>query len=613
MRALAAVAAAALVLSAGAALAGSPPNKVFVSHTATPTGTDTSCATASFSSVQAAIGAVSNGGQVYLCGTDPFVESVAIQSKNVKLTGDSGAALQAPANATAPTDFFSSQGLVTPNAVVTVIGDSNVKIDGLTVEGPFSNTDCSGDDFGVLQVGGELTMSNDKVLNVEAANQSGLGGCQYGVGIQVGREHWATTAGGSNVVDFVGDAKITTTQVSGYQKNGVTADGSGTTIVLETSRIDGGGQTSVIARNGVQVSRGATGKIAGNNVLDNEYTGTGSFASATGILVFGGCGDPLATNIVINGNALTNDDSGVVLANYSADPDCVASSTTPTDNRVHGNTISKSDGETNNSPFTDEAGNDYTGYQVGIGVTGNGDRIDANHIIGTVVDGTDTAYGPQHQPGGNFLDCIDLLTYPPIGGKVTQNTCDGSTYPVAPKAPKFASGNNGDPSSSGSAGESGGAAVLTSNGVGYGLVSAGFPGGTTFSQLSSLETDYNLTQGACGGGSPRYQIDLQPQGDNNPADGVSLYLYFGTPPYGGCSSGSHTEGEVIGGSTAQWFVFGGGFNSNTAMTYSQVKATFGNYRLLDAQIAVDGGWSQGGTQSVSITNWELNGTTFFGS
>jgi hypothetical protein len=47
------------------------------------------------------------------------------------------------------------------------------------------------------------------------------------------------------------------------------------------------------------------------------------------------------------------------------------------------------------------------------------------------------------------------------------------------------------------------------------------------------------------------------------------------------------------------------------MTYSQVKAQFGDYQLLDAQIAVDGGWSQGGTQQVSITNWEINGTVFF--
>jgi hypothetical protein len=60
-------------------------------------------------------------------------------------------------------------------------------------------------------------------------------------------------------------------------------------------------------------------------------------------------------------------------------------------------------------------------------------------------------------------------------------------------------------------------------------------------------------------------------------------------------------------------VFGGGFNSNVPMTYSQVKTAFGSYDLNDVQIAVDGGWAQtgGDIQQVSITNWELNGKYFF--
>jgi hypothetical protein len=303
--------------------------------------------------VQAAINAVASSGQVYLCGTTPYVESVAIQSKDVRLTGDSGAALQAPANSAAPTNFFSSQGLETPNAVVTVIGSSNVKILGLTVEGPFANTDCSGEDYGVLQVGGQLAMTNDQVLNVEAANQAGLGGCQYGVGVQVGRQHWTTTAGASTVVDFVGNAKVQDTGVSGYQKNGITGDGAGTQLVVTGATVDGGGQNAVIARNGVQISRGATGQVTDSTIKNNEYTGPGSFASATGVLVFGGCGDPLVDNSRVNSNTLTNNDSGIVLANYSADLNCVASATTPTDDRALYNTISKNDGETNHSPFTD--------------------------------------------------------------------------------------------------------------------------------------------------------------------------------------------------------------------------------------------------------------------
>ncbi len=607
-----AVCAAALVLSAGAALAALPQKEVWVSPTAIASAKDKNCATASFTSVQAAIDAVQDNGTVYLCGTAPFQESVAIQDKAVTLKGDSGATLQAPANAAVPTDFFSSQGLQTPNAVVTVIGSSsNVKIQGLTVEGPFANADCSGDDYGVLEVGGQLTLTNDHVLNVGASDQANLGGCQYGVGIQVGRQHWPTTGGGSNVVDFTGNAKVTSTTVSGYQKNGITADGVSTKISVVNSTVDGGGHTSVIARNGIQLSRGASGTVNGSTIKNNEYTGSGSFASATGVLVFGGCGDPLSTNDVVSSNTISNNDAGVVLGNYSADPNCVASATTVTNDTVKNNTISKNDGLTNQSPFTDWQNTAYTGYQVGIGDTGNGDHISGNKITGTVTGGNDTAFGPQHQAGGNFLDCIDLITYPPIGAKLSGNTCDGSpNYPVMPGSTKFLSGDNGDAGSSGNAALSGGAALLTSNNLGFGVVSAGFRAGTTFSQLASLETDYNLTQGTCAGGSPRYQIDLS---DGNPADAVSLYLYFGTSPYGGCNSGPNHEGEVIGGTAAQWFVFGGGNNSNTPMTYSQVKAAFGSYNLLDVQIAVDGGWAQtsGDTQQVSVTNWELNGKYFF--
>jgi hypothetical protein len=327
------------------------------------------------------------------------------------------------------------------------------------------------------------------------------------------------------------------------------------------------------------------------------------------VLVYGGCGDPLATNVTVSGNTVTNNDMGVALDNYSAD--CSTSTSTSTDNHVVNNTISKSDGLTNQGAFSDEAGNNYTAYQVGIGDTGDGDHISSNTITGTLVGGTDTAYGPQHQAGGPFLDCIDLLTYPPVGAVLSKNTCDGThNYLVAPNAPKFKSGDNGDLGSAGNAAESGGAALLTSNEFGYGLVSAGFHSGTTFSQLGSLETDYNLTKGTCAGGSPRYQVDLS---DGNPADAVSLYVYFGTPPFGGCNSGQNHEGEVIGGTAAQWFVFGGGNNSNVPMTYSQVKAAFGSYNLLDVQIAVDGGWAQtgGDTQQVSVTNWGINGKYFF--
>jgi hypothetical protein len=395
---------------------------LYVSHTAVANGTDRSCATAAFSTVQGAVDAANRGDRVYLCGTTPYLESVVVQDKQLGLGGDPGATIKAPADAAVPGTYFSSQGLKTPNSVLTIIGDANVRVDGLAIEGPFLNAGCSGDDFGVLAIGGaRVQLTNDSVSNIGAADQGGLGGCQYGVGIQIGREYWPNTSGGSSVENFVGEARIENTTVTGYQKNGITVDGPGSEAQIHGSTVDGGGQTAMIARNGIQISRGATGDVHDNSVNDNEYTGPGGFASATGVLVFGGCGDPLSTNVRVHDNTLTNNDSGVVLANYTPDPNCVASATTPTNDDVHGNVIAKNDGVTNHSPFTDEHGNAYTGYQVGVADTGDKDHVDDNRI-----SSTDGAFGPLVTPGGPFLAPIDIQTYPPIDAHVDHNTYNGA-------------------------------------------------------------------------------------------------------------------------------------------------------------------------------------------
>jgi hypothetical protein len=428
----AAVACAAGSTVTAASAAGSGGKQLFVSHTGVAGAPDTSCATAAYSSVQTALGAAGNGGDVYLCGTAPFIESVVVQNNGVLLTGDPGAAIQAPLNAAAPTTFFSSQGLQTPQAVVTVLSSAAVQVNGLIIEGPFVNAGCGGDDFGVLQVGtGLLQLNNDQVLNVQATDQINLAGCQYGVGIQIGRRYWPNSTGSAfNIVNFTGHAQLNGVGVSGYQKNGITADGPGTRIQVSNTTVDGGGQTAQIARNGIQIGRGATGSVDTSSINNNEYTGPGTFASATAILIFGGCGDPLSTNIQVRANTMQNNDTGVSAGNFN--PACTSTATSPTNIEINNNTISKSDGETNHSPFTDQYNNAYTGYQVGISDTGDNDQVHNNTITGTpgTTPGTDTAYGPQTTPGGPFLAPIDIQTYPPAAAHVHDNTYDGSpTYP----------------------------------------------------------------------------------------------------------------------------------------------------------------------------------------
>ena len=137
--------------------------------------------------------------------------------------------------------------------------------------------------------------------------------------------------------NFVGHATITDSYVAGYQKNGITIDGVGTTATVHDNEVQGGSRTGAIsaqiAQNGIQLSRGATARIYDNLVYNNSYTWS-SFASAGGILVFGGCGDPLVTNVTIHDNHLFNNDVGLYINNYSADPNCTAPAATPTNIRI---------------------------------------------------------------------------------------------------------------------------------------------------------------------------------------------------------------------------------------------------------------------------------------
>lgn len=195
--------------------------------------------------------------------------------------------------------------------------------------------------------------------------------------------------------------------------------------------------------------------------------------------------------------------------------------------------------------------------------------------------------------------------------------------PANPTPPTLFSGNNGDPASSGSAvkvseGQGGQAAVLTSNNFGFAVASAKFPGHqTTFAELTNLSTDYELTQGTCAGGSPRFQVDLLPPGDQNLNDAVSLYVYIGpgaganADPCPAADGTLQNQPNVASDSQPNLWYVGA---ANTGAPYSAVEAAYGNYQLLDVQIAVDGGWSQAGnTQQGLIQDWQVNGRTFYPS
>lgn len=390
---------------------------LYVGHGST--GNNRSCASPGYNSVQAAVNAANPGSTVYLCGGQ-FAQQVFINKDNIVLTGDPTSGLTAPASAAGFATAasypakFTSDGLFVPQALLVTTGN-NVTVQGLTISGPLpGNGGCAEDEFGVLALAGSISLQNDKVLNIADVN-TGLEGCQFGVAIQVGRMYWPPTNFGTDLVEnFHATANIDKVTVSGYAKNGVTVDGTGSYVNMVNSSVTGNPSApfgTIVAQNGIQISRGATGNVSNNVVSNNQYSGAGE-ASSAGILVFGGCGDPLDKNVNISGNGLINDDVGVFADNYNAA--CTGPATTVTNVNVSLNRISNN-GDTNIS------GNGPTqGYQAGIEEVGDRDNITFNAISGVgyaVMDSSSMYSRP-----------IDVVSFPTTKPNVFGNTYDGHLY-----------------------------------------------------------------------------------------------------------------------------------------------------------------------------------------
>ncbi|HEX3388058.1 MAG TPA: hypothetical protein VHT94_03370 [Streptosporangiaceae bacterium] len=332
---LVAVTSAALLASAGAASASTRP-QLWVATSGTPTAVDTSCATARYSTVQSAVTAAESLEAAHplvvpaieLCpGT--YQEQVTI-TKSLVITHAprSGRVLielpATPALSTTNCQAKATSAQV-PQSVLEVCaaaaGGANttgvsVSISGVAVQGDWPADICNDNLYGILVEGGaSLILAKSTVKDIGADPLTQAGGCQGGVGVE---------AGDSNTRQ-VGHMTLTRDTIRGYQKNGVVADGSGSTGFVVGSTVTGAGATPYIAQNGIQISTGATGVVFDSVVSGNNYTGKGE-ASSAGILVYGGgasCsgGDPesgLVRRAAFLSNTLVNNDIGVALFNLNS-------------------------------------------------------------------------------------------------------------------------------------------------------------------------------------------------------------------------------------------------------------------------------------------------------
>jgi parallel beta-helix repeat protein len=262
-----------------------------------------SCATPGYKGIQEAVSTNPPKTTVHVCA-GKYEEQVRIEKPDT-IVADAGAKLMlpgSPANSTTACDV--QEGGDEQQDLVTICGAGKVKISGLTLEGRWAEVNCA-KDFNDIMVGGSsnLMLTESKILHAGVEPLSGPGGgCQQGIGIQIGR----------NKIGQVGSATLANDLIEGYQKNGITVDAPGSKATIKGVTVKSE-PTSQIARNGIQVSRGATAKITSSTIEGNECNagscgGNKGFSpfqeeeDATGILFYLAGSGSSVKNSTINGN-----------------------------------------------------------------------------------------------------------------------------------------------------------------------------------------------------------------------------------------------------------------------------------------------------------------------
>ena len=350
-----------IVLAAVAGLAivpttapAAPARSLWVSS-APITAADSGCAKPGYNTIQSAINAASAGATVHVC-TGTYVEALAItQPLSLVAAGPVTVELPAsPANSATACDTAPGTGAYQPDQdAIAICAAGTVNLTGLRLDAAWPANTCGDSLYGILVAGGAtLNLTNSSIV---AAGAVPLNGCQGGIGIQVGMA-WTTPV-------QVGHANLSGVRISGYQKNGITVDGAGSSANIGATTLTGIGPTPSIAQNGIQISNGASGLIHNSTISGDECDAAAcgpdilNSTQSIGVLFFGAAAGSSVTGSNIDGN-----DVGVYNAEQIA-PTAPAIS-------VVGDTLvaNRYAGVLLDQGWTSVSGDNISGGNVGIGV-----------------------------------------------------------------------------------------------------------------------------------------------------------------------------------------------------------------------------------------------------
>ncbi|HEY6021842.1 MAG TPA: hypothetical protein VIY48_18855 [Candidatus Paceibacterota bacterium] len=142
----------------------------------------------------------------------------------------------------------------------------------------------------------------------------------------------------------------------------------------------------------------------------------------------------------------------------------------------------------------------------------------------------------------------------------------------------------------------------------YSGISFTIPASTTVSALGTLSARYNVVDTDCGGGSPRFQINVA--SSTNASSTMNIFAYLGPAPnYTGCQQNTWvTSGNLLDGTkTLDTSQLPGGTAYDS---WAHVQSAYGNYVVTGVQLVADGGWATGGVQRVRVTDANVGGTAY---